>query len=94
MGEGWGEGGFGGSRVKHLGDVRMVQYGQGLALGFEAGNHFASVHADFDDLESDAAFYRLFLLGHIDNAEAAFAEFLQQLVITNDAARAFTQGAD
>src|SRR6266567_915438 len=84
----------GGSRVEHLRDVRVVQYRQGLALGFEAGDHFASVHADLDDLESDAAFDRLFLLSHINNAEAAFAEFLQQLVITNDGAWAFTQGAD
>ncbi len=94
MGEGRGEGAFGRSRIENLGDVRVVHDRQGLALGFEAGHDFPRIHADLDYFESDAAFDRLFLLGHIDDAEAAFAEFLQQLVITDDAARAFAQGAD
>ena len=41
------------------------------------------VHARLDDLQRDAAAHRLRLLGHIHHAEAAFADFLEQLVATN-----------
>ena len=36
--------------------------------------------------------YRLFLFGHINHAEAAFADFFQQLVAADDCAGAFGQG--
>ncbi len=80
------------TRIKHLRNVRMVHHRQRLTLGFEAGHHFAGVHADFDDFERNAAFDRLPLLGHINDAEAAFAQFLQQLVFVDDGARAFGHG--
>ena len=83
---------LGNSSVENPGDIRMVHHREGLALGFEAGHNFAGVHADFDDLERDAAFDRLSLLGHINDAEAAFAQFLQQLVFADDGARAFGHG--
>ena len=38
------------------------------------------VHARLDDLQRDAALDRLGLLGHVDDAHAAFADLLQQLV--------------
>ena len=67
----------------------MVHHGERLTFGFEAGDDFACVHADFDDLQRDAAFHRLFLLGHIDDTETAFAQFLQQLVVADDRAGTF-----
>ena len=53
---------------------------QGLSLGFEAGDDLLGVHARLDDLQSDLAAHRLDLFGHVDDAEAAFADLLQQLV--------------
>ena len=38
------------------------------------------VHARLDDLQGDRALDRLGLLGHVDDAHAAFADLLQQLV--------------
>ena len=66
--------------VEHLGDVRMVHQRQRLPLGLEAGDDLLGVHAQLDDLERHAAAHRLLLLGHVDHAAAAFADFLQQLV--------------
>jgi hypothetical protein len=37
------------------------------------------VHAQLDDLERDAAAHRFLLLGHIDHAAAAFADFSSSL---------------
>ena len=59
------------------------------ALGFEAGDHLPGVHAQLDDLQRHAAANRLLLLGHEDDAEAPFADLLQQLVGADDASRAF-----
>ena len=63
----------------------MVHQGQRLALGLEPGDDLAGVHAGLDDLEGHLAVDRLDLLGHEDQAEAAFADFLQQLVAADDA---------
>ena len=52
------------------------------------------VHARLDDLERDLAADRLLLLGHVDDAEAAFADLLQQLVGADDRAGAFGDGAN
>jgi len=41
----------------------MIQQGQGLAFGFEAGDYLFGIHAGLDDFQSDPAFDRLFLLG-------------------------------
>ena len=78
--------------VEHAGDVRMVHHRQGLPLGLEAGDHLPGVHARLDDLEGDLAADRLRLLGHEDDAKAAFADLLQQLVGADDRADAFGDG--
>ena len=44
------------------------------------------VHARLDDLERDLAAHGLRLLGHVDDAHAAFADLLQQLVAADDSA--------
>ena len=72
--------------VEHLGDVRMVHHRQRLPLGLEAGDHLPRVHARLDDLERDRPLDRLGLLGHEDDAHAAFADLLQQLVGADDRA--------
>ena len=69
--------------------LRMVHQRQGLPLGLEAGEDLGGVHARLDDLEGDHAADRLFLLGHEDDAHAAFADLLQQLVGADDGAGAF-----
>ena len=79
--------GFRRARVQHPGDVRMIHHRQRLPLGLETGDDALGVHAQLDDLEGDPAQDRLLLLGHIDHAAAAFADFLQQLVTVNAAAR-------
>ena len=58
----------------------MVHDGQGLALGFEAGDDLGRVHARLDDLEGNRALDRVLLLGHVDDAHAPFADLLQELV--------------
>jgi hypothetical protein len=58
----------------------VIHHRQRLTLGFETRHHLAAVHAQLEDLESDAAFHRLPLLGHPDFAETALTDFLQQLV--------------
>ena len=58
----------------------MIHHRQRLTLGLEAGDHLPAVHAQLDDLESDAAFHRLALLRHPDFAESALTDFFEQLV--------------
>ncbi len=70
----------------------MIHHGQRLALGFETGHDFPRIHADLDNFESDAAFDRLFLLGHINYPKAPFAELLEQLVVTDHGSGAFEWG--
>ena len=53
---------------------------QRLALGFKAGDDLLGVHAQLDDLERHAAAHRFLLLGHVNHAAAAFADFLEQFV--------------
>ena len=71
---------FRGPGVEDAGDVDMVHHRQGLALGLEAGDDLAAVHAGLDHLERDLALDGLGLLGHADGAHAAFADLLEQLV--------------
>ena len=54
--------------------------GQRLPLRLEAGDHLARIHARLKDLEGNLAADRLLLLGHEDDAKAAFADLLQQLI--------------
>ena len=49
--------------VKHLGHRRMVHHGQCLLFRLEARDDLFAVHPALDDLEGDAAFDRLALLG-------------------------------
>ena len=72
--------------VVHLGDVGMVHHGQGLALGLEPGDDLLRIHARLDDLQRHLAAHGLRLLGHVDDAHAAFADLLQQLVGADDRA--------
>ena len=69
----------------------MVHQGQRLPLRLEAGDDLGGVHARLDDLEGDHAADRLLLLGHVDHAEAAFADLLQQLVRADHATNVFAQ---
>ncbi len=66
----------GGAGVVNFGDVGVVHQRERLALGLEAGDDFLRIHPRLDDLERDAAFHRLALLGQIDDAEPAFADLL------------------
>jgi hypothetical protein len=67
----------------------MVHEGEGLALGPEAGDDLARVHAGLDDLQRDETFDRLGLLGHPDGPHAALADLLDQLVRADQRAGAF-----
>ncbi len=78
-----------GTRIQHLGDIRMVHQGQRLPLGLEASDDLSRIHPQLDDLEGDAAFDRFALLGHIHHAKAAFTDLFQQLVAANQCARLF-----
>ena len=66
--------------VEDLGDVRVVHQGQRLPLGLKASDHLLGVHAQLDDLQGHLAADRLLLLGHVDLAEAALADLLEELV--------------
>src|SRR5262249_21953393 len=61
----------------------------GLALRLKARDHLPAVHPRFQNLESYFATNGLLLLGHEDDAEAAFADFLHQLVRTDHRTRRF-----
>jgi hypothetical protein len=50
------------------------------------------VHAGLDDLQGDHPAYRLLLLGHEDDAEAALADRLHHLVRADDRAGTFRHG--
>ena len=87
-----GPAGLGRPGVEDLGDVRVVHQGQRLPLGLEAGDHLLGVHAQLDDLQRHLAADRLLLLGHVDDAQAALADLLQQLVGADHRARFFRDG--
>ncbi len=61
----------------------MIHHRQGLTFRFEASDDGVRVHAGLDDFQSDFASHRSQLFGHEDDAEAAFADLLQQLVTTD-----------
>ena len=67
----------------------MVHHGEGLALGLEAGDDGLCVHAQPDDFEGDAAAHGLLLFGHVNDAAAAFADFLQEFVSSDAIAGLF-----
>jgi hypothetical protein len=80
--------GVGGAGVEDAGDALVVHEGQGLAFGLEAGDHLGGVHTGLDDLEGDLAADGVLLLGHVDDAHAALADLLEQLVRPDPRARA------
>src|SRR5439155_15816841 len=77
------------ARVEYLGDVRVVHQGNGLALGFEAGDDTLGVHAHLDHLERDLAAHWFLLLGHIDQAASPFADLLEEFVAAYAVTRLF-----
>src|SRR5262249_42876079 len=77
--------------VENAGNVGVIHEGQGLALGLKASHHLAGVHARLEDLERDSAADRLLLLGQEDDAEAALADLLQQLLRADDRAGALAE---
>jgi hypothetical protein len=83
--------GFGRAGVEHAGNVLMVHQRQRLPLGLEAGDDLPAVHAGLDDLQGDLAADGLFLLGHVDDAHAALADLLEQLVRADAVAGAFRE---
>ena len=54
--------------------------------------HLAGVHPGLDDLQRDLAADRLVLLGHVDDAHAALADLLEQLVRPDPRPRPFRIG--
>ena len=63
---------LGGAGVEHLGDVRVVHPGEGLALLLEAGDQAGGIEARPDQLEGDAPLHRLELVGDPDRGLAVF----------------------
>ena len=70
----------------------MVHQCQRLAFGFEAGDDLFGVHAELDDLERDPATDRFLLIGHIDDAAAAFTDLLEEFVAADSVAGLFGNG--
>ena len=67
----------------------MIHHRQGLPLGLEPREHLPRIHARLDDLQRHATPDRRLLLGHVDDAEAPFADLLQQLVRPDLRSRCF-----
>ena len=88
-----GSAGVGSAGVVYLGDPRVVHQGQGLSLGFKAGDDLPRVHAELDDLERHPALDRLALLGQPDDTEAALADLLEQPVPADRVALRLCHGA-
>src|SRR5262249_9165471 len=70
--------------VMHLGDIRMIHDRERLPLSFETSDDLPRVHAGLEHLEGNLAADWLGLLGEEDDAEAAFADVLEELVRTDD----------
>jgi hypothetical protein len=58
----------------------MVHQCEGLPLGLEAADDLGCVHPRLDNLQGDLAPYGRLLLGEEDDAHAAFAPRLDELV--------------
>ncbi len=82
-----GPAGVGRSGVQDFRDVWVVHHRERLALGLEARDYALRVHAQLDHFQRDTATHRLLLLRHPHDTAAAFADFLEQLVATDDGAR-------
>ena len=80
---------IGGPGIQHMGDMRVVHERQRLPFGLEAGHHLLAIHAWLEHLERHLTADALLLLRHEDDAEAALANLLQQLVRADHRAGAF-----
>ena len=58
----------------------MVHHRQGLSLGLEPRQHLPRIHPRLDDLECHAPPHGRLLFGHVDDAEAAFADRFEEFV--------------
>jgi hypothetical protein len=63
-------------RIEVLGDIRVVDQGRSLPLGFQPREHRLGDHAPLGDLLYEAA-DGLFLSGVVDDARAAFPASLE-----------------
>jgi hypothetical protein len=70
----------------------MFHHRQGLTLGLEASDDLFGIHPKLDDLQGDPSANGMFLLSHKDDAEASFADLLEEFVAADLCARAFTHG--
>ena len=58
----------------------MVHQGQGLPLSLESGDYLVGIQTGPDDLQGHSSPDWTFLLGHVHNAHAPFADLSQELV--------------
>jgi hypothetical protein len=72
----------------------MIHQRQRLPFRFESPDDLARVHAELDDFDGHAATHRFSLFGHVNDAKAAHANFLNQFVAANGIAFMFGEGWD
>jgi hypothetical protein len=70
----------------------MVHDREGLPLGLKPCKNLSAIHPRFNNLKRDLAADRVLLLGHVHDAEAAFADVLQKLVTADSGANTFRAG--
>lgn len=80
---------LGRARIEYVSDVRMVHQRKRLSLRLKACDHAFRVHSRFDDLEGDSAADRFLLFRHEDHSTTAFANLLQELVVSDAIAGLF-----
>src|SRR2546427_313720 len=80
------------SGIEYFGDVAVVHQGQRLSFSLKTGNDAFGVHARFNDLQGYPTTDRLVLFRHENDAIAAFADLLQQLVPTHPVTPLFPSG--
>jgi hypothetical protein len=69
-----------GPGVKHMGDVWMIQQGEGLLFGFKPSNNLFGVHPRLDYFERHLASDRSLLLSQIDYSETTLTENAEKLI--------------
>src|SRR5436309_7087055 len=75
--------GIGCCGIEDTGNMRMIHEGEGLALVLEARDDLPCVHAELNDFEGDLAPDGGELLSQVNDATAAFAEFLDEQIGTD-----------
>ena len=63
--------------VENAGNVGVIQHGEGLPFDFEAGDDFTGVHTRLYEFQCNTPSDRFFLVSHVDDAEAPFANLFQ-----------------